>query len=63
MQESTIDRSIQAEIEAKAELRIREIALNFLRDRLSVEAVARGTGLSIEEVQQLQQQINTSLQD
>jgi predicted transposase YdaD len=64
MQESTIYRSIQAEAEARAELRKqREIALNFLRDRLSVEAVASGTGLSIEEVQQLQQQINTSPQN
>ncbi len=60
MQESTIYRSIQAEAELKKQ---REIALNFLRDRLSVEAVARGTELSIEEVQQLQQQINTSLQN
>ncbi len=38
------------------------IALNFLREGLSVEMVARGTGLSIEEVQQLQQQLNGSLQ-
>ncbi|PSB49978.1 hypothetical protein [Chamaesiphon polymorphus] len=29
---------------------------------LSVEAVARGTGLSLEEVQQLQQQLNSSVQ-
>ena len=50
MQESVIYQSIQKE---KAE----EIALNFLRDGLSIEAVARGTGLSIEEVQQLQQQL------
>ncbi len=56
MQESTVYRSIQAEGEAKAR---REIALNFLRSGLSVEAVAQGTGLSIAEVQQLQQQITT----
>jgi predicted transposase/invertase (TIGR01784 family) len=55
MQESTIYRSIQAE--AKAEEK-REIALNLLRDGFSVEAVAHGTGLQIEEVQQLQQQVN-----
>ncbi len=59
MRESAIYRSIQAEVELRKQ---QEIALNFLRDRLSVEAVARGTGLSIEEVQQLQQQINTSPQ-
>ncbi|MBN8562308.1 Rpn family recombination-promoting nuclease/putative transposase [Leptolyngbya boryana CZ1] len=59
MQESVIYRSIQEETEAKAK---RSIALNFLRDGLSVEAVARGTGLSIEEVQQLQQQLNGSAQ-
>jgi predicted transposase YdaD len=34
-----------------------EIALNFLREGVSIEIIARGTGLSIEEVQQLQQQI------
>jgi predicted transposase/invertase (TIGR01784 family) len=51
MQESVIYRSIQDE-------KTRAIALNFLREGLSVEAVARGTGLSISEVQQLQQQMN-----
>jgi predicted transposase/invertase (TIGR01784 family) len=59
MQESVIYRSIQEETEAKAK---RTIALNFLRDGLSVEAVAHGTGLLIEEVQKLQQQLNESLQ-
>jgi predicted transposase YdaD len=49
MQESTVYRSIQRD--AKEET-TRLIALNFLRDGLSIEAVARGTGLSIEEVQQ-----------
>jgi predicted transposase YdaD len=57
MQESTVYRSILAEGEVKKQ---REIALNFLRDGLSVEAVAHGTGLSIVEVQQLQQQLNES---
>jgi predicted transposase/invertase (TIGR01784 family) len=60
MQESVIYRSIQEETEARAK---RTIALNFLRDGLSVEAVARGTGLSIEEVQRLQQQLNESAQN
>ncbi|MBW4622458.1 MAG: hypothetical protein KME17_24265 [Cyanosarcina radialis HA8281-LM2] len=57
MQESTVYRSIWREAE---EEKTRAIALNFLRDGLSVEAVAHGTGLSIEEVQQLQQQLNQS---
>jgi predicted transposase YdaD len=52
MQESTVYRSIWRDAQKE---RDRAIALNFLRDGLSVEAVARGTGLSIEEVQQLQQ--------
>jgi predicted transposase/invertase (TIGR01784 family) len=59
MQESVIYRSIQEETEARAK---RTIALNFLQDGLSVEAVARGTGLSVEEVQQLQQRIDDSAQ-
>ncbi|MBW4577961.1 MAG: hypothetical protein KME42_00095 [Tildeniella nuda ZEHNDER 1965/U140] len=59
MQESTVYRSIQREVQ---EERDRAIALNFLREGLSVEMVARGTGLSIEEVQQLQQQLNSSAQ-
>jgi predicted transposase/invertase (TIGR01784 family) len=56
MQESVIYRSIQRDEK-------RAIALNFLREGLSVEAVARGTGLSIEEVQQLQQQLSESPQN
>lgn len=63
MQESTVYRSILAQGLAEGEVRKqREIALNFLRDGLSVEAVARGTGLSIEEVQHLQQQMSESAQ-
>ena len=38
--------------EGKAEER-REIALRLLQDGLPVEQVARGTGLSVEEVMQL----------
>jgi predicted transposase YdaD len=56
MQESVIYRSIQQE-------RDRAIALNLLREGVSVETVVRSTGLSIEEVQQLQQQLNLSPQD
>lgn len=59
MQEFTVYRSIWQDAQKE---RDRAIALNFLRDGLSVEAVARGTGLSIEEVQQLQQQLNGSAQ-
>lgn len=58
-QESVIYRSIQEETEASAK---RSIALDFLRGGLSVEAVARGIGLLIEEVHQLQQQLNGSAQ-
>lgn len=59
MQESTVYRSILAEGRAEGEAEAkREIAINFLQEGLSIEAVARGTGLSIEEVQHLQQRIN-----
>lgn len=60
MQESVIYRSIQQEAQKQEK---RAIALNFLQDGLSVEVVARGTGLSVEEIQQLQQQINESSQN
>jgi predicted transposase/invertase (TIGR01784 family) len=56
MQESVIYRSIQQE-------RDREIALNLLQEGVSIETVARSTGLSIKEVQQLQQQLNCSAQN
>jgi predicted transposase YdaD len=57
MQESTVYRLILSEGEAKKQ---REIALNFLQEGLSIEVVARGTGLSLEDVQQLQQQLPES---
>jgi predicted transposase/invertase (TIGR01784 family) len=60
MQESTVYRSIWREAE---EEKTRTIALNFLREGLAVEAIARGTGLSIEQIQQLQQQLNESPQN
>ncbi|MFN6562335.1 MAG: hypothetical protein RMY28_021435 [Nostoc sp. ChiSLP01] len=56
----TVYRSILVEGEAKKQP---EIALNFLRESLSAAAVVRGTGLPIEEVQQLQQQMDESPQN
>jgi predicted transposase/invertase (TIGR01784 family) len=63
MQESSVYRSILAEGKAEGAIegRIstqREIALNLLHAGLSLEVIAHGTALSIEEVRQLQQQIN-----
>lgn len=55
MQESVIYRSIQNE-------KTREIALNLLRGGVDINLIASSTGLSIEEVQQLQQQLNESTQ-
>jgi uncharacterized protein YjbI with pentapeptide repeats len=60
MQESTVYRSIQRETQIEEK---RAIALNFLREGLSVDLIARGTGLSIEEVQQLQKQIDNPSQN
>jgi predicted transposase/invertase (TIGR01784 family) len=59
MQESTVYRSMQREVQ---EERDRTIALNFLREGLAIEIVARGTGLSIEQVQQLQQTMSAAPQ-
>lgn len=50
MQESTIYRSIQDE-------KTREIALNLLRGGVDISLIASSTGLSIEQVQQLQQKL------
>jgi hypothetical protein len=55
MQDSVIYRSIQDE-------KARAIALNSLREGISLEIVARSTGLTLEEVQTLQQQVNASSQ-
>jgi predicted transposase YdaD len=60
MQESTVYRSIQKEVQAE---RDREIAINLLRRGVTIEIIAPATGLSIEEVQQLQQQLNNSTQN
>jgi predicted transposase/invertase (TIGR01784 family) len=59
MQESTVYRSIQREVQ---EERDRAIALNLLRRGVAIDIIAPSTGLSIEEVQQLQQQLNGSAQ-
>lgn len=59
MQESTVYRSIWRDAQ---EERDRAIALNLLREGVSIETIVRSTGLSVEEVQQLQQQLNGSAQ-
>lgn len=59
MQESTVYRSIQREAQ---EERDREIAINLLQRGVALDIIAPSTGLSIEEVQQLQQQLNKSAQ-
>jgi predicted transposase/invertase (TIGR01784 family) len=63
MQESTVYRSILAEGETKGEERKqREIAINLLRRGVVIDIIAPSTGLSVEEIQQLQQQMNESAQ-
>jgi predicted transposase YdaD len=59
MQESTVYRSILAEGKAEKQ---REIAINLLRREVAIDIIAPSTGLSVEEVQQLQQQLNESPQ-
>jgi predicted transposase YdaD len=60
MQESTVYRSIWREAE---EEKTRAIAINLLRRKVAIDIIAFSTGLSIEEVQQLQQQLNESPQN
>jgi predicted transposase YdaD len=60
MQESTVYRSIQRETQVENS---RSIALNLLRGGVAIDIIALSTGLSIEEVQQLQQQITESAQN
>ncbi len=57
MEESSVYRSIVAEGAAKAK---REIAVNLLQAGLAVSLIASSTGLSIEEVELLQQDLNTA---
>ncbi|UBF27007.1 hypothetical protein K9N68_03230 [Kovacikia minuta CCNUW1] len=54
-QESTVYRSILAEGKAEKQ---REIAINLLQAGVAVNIIVSTTGLSLEEVQQLQQQLN-----
>ncbi|WP_404784155.1 hypothetical protein [Altericista sp. CCNU0014] len=60
MQESTVYRSILAEGKAAKQ---REIAINLLCRGVAIDIIAPSTGLSVEEVQQLQQQLNESQQN
>ena len=60
MQESTVYRSIQREAQKE---RTRSIALNLLQGGVAIEIITSSTGLSIEEVQQLQQQMDKSPKD
>ena len=57
MQESTVYRSIERDARKDEK---RSIAHNFLRRGVAINIIAPSTGLSIEEVQQLQQQVNES---
>ena len=57
MQESTVYRSIERDARKEEK---REIALNLLRGGVTIALIVSSTGLSIEEVQQLQQQLNES---
>jgi predicted transposase YdaD len=57
MQESTVYRSIEREARKEEK---REIALNLLQGGVPIALIVTSTGLSIEEVQQLQQQSNES---
>ncbi|MEH2084039.1 MAG: hypothetical protein V7K89_29935 [Nostoc sp.] len=60
MSESTVYPSIWREAE---EERNRAIAINLLLRGVAINIIALSTGLSIEEVQQLQQQLNESSQN
>jgi predicted transposase YdaD len=59
MQESTVYRSILSEGGVKKQ---RGIAINLLRRGVAIDIIALSTGLSIQEVEQLQQQMNESAQ-
>jgi predicted transposase YdaD len=60
MQESTVYRSIQREAQKE---RDRAIATNLLRRGVAIDIIAPSTGLSIEEVQQLQRQLDEPLRN
>ena len=59
MQESSFYRSIKREGQEEG---ARSIAMNLLRRGISIDIIAPSTGLSIEEVQQLQLQLNELVQ-
>jgi len=59
MQESTVYCAIQKEAQ---EEKARAIALNLIQGGININLIASSTGLSIEEVQQLQQQLNEPTQ-
>ncbi|MCF2151900.1 hypothetical protein IQ276_036940 [Desmonostoc muscorum LEGE 12446] len=57
MRESVIYQSIKAEgREEGSDKKARKIAINLLAEGISVDVIARVTGLSIKVVQQLQQE-------
>jgi predicted transposase YdaD len=58
MQESTVYRSIERDARKEEK---RAIALNLLRQGVTVDIIASSTSLSIDEVQQLQQQLSEFL--
>lgn len=60
MQESTVYRSIWRDAQKE---RDRTIALNLLQGGVDINLIASSTGLSIEEVQQLQQQVDNPSQN
>lgn len=51
MQESIIYQAIREETTQE---NMRQVALNLLQEGLTVDAIARVTGLSVEQIQQLQ---------
>jgi predicted transposase YdaD len=57
MQESTVYRSIKRDARKEEK---RAIALNLLRGGVALNLIVSSTGLLIEEVQQIQQQLNES---
>jgi predicted transposase YdaD len=59
MQESTVYRSIERDARKEEK---RTIALNLLRGGVDANLIASSTELSIEEVLELQQQLNGSVQ-
>ncbi len=62
LEDEIIYRVLRRDIEGKAEKQ-REIAINLLQVGIAVDVIASTTGLSLEVVQQLQQQITSSSSD